>query len=81
VIDWWRVEEYRENNYIRLFAEMKIPGEALLEFNVAGKNGKSTITQTATFYPAGFFGIIYWYILYPVHSLMFKGMLKNIALN
>ncbi|NIP30234.1 MAG: DUF2867 domain-containing protein [Candidatus Dadabacteria bacterium] len=81
VIDWWRVEEYRENNYIRLFAEMKIPGEAFLEFNVAGKNGKSTITQTATFYPAGFFGIIYWYILYPVHSLMFKGMLKNIALN
>ena len=79
VIDWWRVEEYEENSFLRLFAEMKVPGRAWLEFKVESKNGNSIIKQTAIFEPHGISGILYWYMLYPIHSLMFEGMIKEIA--
>lgn len=79
VIDWWRVEEYKDNRYLRLFAEMKVPGRAWLEFEVEGENGKSVIKQTATFDPLGLTGILYWYFLYPIHALIFQGMLKEIG--
>lgn len=79
VLDWWRVEEYIENEYLRLIAEMKVPGRAWLEFNVENKDGKSVIHQTATFDPLGLSGRLYWYILYPIHGLIFNGMLKEIA--
>lgn len=79
VLDWWRVEEYIENEYLRLIAEMKVPGRAWLEFNVERKDGKSIIHQTATFDPLGLSGRLYWYGLYPVHAMIFSGMLKEIA--
>jgi hypothetical protein len=58
---------------------MKLPGRAWLEFEVSGDDSSSTICQTAIFDPAGLFGLIYWYVLCPVHSLVFAGMLRNLA--
>jgi len=79
IIDWWRVEDYRENELLRLFAEMKLPGRAWLEFKVKEEDGKTLIEQTAIFDPVGLSGLLYWYILYPIHALIFSGMLKNIV--
>lgn len=79
VIDWWRVEDYVENRYLMLYAEMKVPGRAWLEFKVEEKEGKTVIQQIASFDPLGLTGILYWYILYPVHAVIFSRMLRNIA--
>lgn len=77
-IDFWRVEKYEPNHLLRLQAEMKLPGRAWLEFEVNESDGKSEIRQTAIFDPVGLFGRIYWYMLIPMHQLVFKGMLENI---
>jgi uncharacterized protein YbjT (DUF2867 family) len=79
VLDWWRVEEYQPNQKLRLSAEMKVPGRAWLEFTVEPSGTGSVIRQTAIFDPVGFLGLAYWYGIYPIHVLVFKGMLKNIA--
>jgi hypothetical protein len=79
VLDWWRVEEYLPERSLRLFAEMKVPGRAWLEFEVEPKADGSIIRQTAIFDPIGLWGIAYWYSLYPLHNLMFQGMLRRIA--
>jgi len=78
-LDFWRVEEYQPDRLLRLQAEMKVPGRAWLEFEVTGEGRGSTIRQTAIFDPVGLFGLLYWYALYPVHELVFAGMLRNIA--
>ena len=79
IIDWWRVDEYRENDVLRLFSEMRLPGRAWLEFRVKEKDGKSTIEQTAIFDPVGLSGLLYWYVLYPIHNIIFSGMVRNIV--
>ncbi|QDU58019.1 SDR family oxidoreductase [Aeoliella mucimassa] len=79
VLDWWRVEEYVPNERMRLFAEMKVPGRAWLEFEATKSGGQTTIRQTAIFDPIGIWGLAYWYALYPVHDLIFHGMLQRIA--
>ena len=59
---------------------MKLPGMAWLEFNVEGAGATpSCLMQTARFYPRGLFGIVYWYGIYPVHMLVFRGLAKAIA--
>lgn len=78
-LDFWRVEEFEPNHRLRLRAEMKLPGRAWLEFEVTPHNGGSTIRQTAEFDPVGLFGLLYWYGLYPLHELVFWGMLRGIA--
>ncbi len=78
-LDWWRVEEYEPDHLLRLRAEMIVPGRAWLEFEVRSEGGGSTIRQTAIFDPKGVFGLAYWYALYPIHKLMFRGMLRQIA--
>ncbi|MBK7702189.1 MAG: SDR family oxidoreductase [bacterium] len=78
-VDWWRVEALEPGRRLRLAAEMKLPGRAWLEFEVEGDGRDSTIRQTAIFDPVGLFGRAYWYALYPVHQLVFGGMLKGIA--
>jgi len=78
-VDFWRVEEHDPNHFLRLAAEMKLPGRAWLEFEVTGDDFSSTIRQTATFDPVGLLGLIYWYALYPLHQLVFAGMLRGIA--
>lgn len=78
-VDFWRVERYEPNQYLRLQAEMKVPGRAWLEFEVTPNSNGSTIRQTAIFDPVGLFGLSYWYALYPMHEFVFAGMLRNIA--
>ena len=78
-IDFWRVERYVPDRSLRLRAEMKLPGRAWLEFEVEPTPGGSVIRQTAVFDPLGLAGLFYWYALYPLHRVMFKGMLRRIA--
>ena len=79
VVDFWRVEAYEPGRLLRLAAEMKLPGRAWLEFEVRPEDPGSVIRQTATFDPVGLFGLAYWYALYPLHRLVFAGMLRGIA--
>ncbi len=79
-LDFWRVETYEPDRLLRLAAEMKVPGRAWLQFEVTPKNGgRSEIRQTAIFDPAGLAGLMYWYTLYPLHAVIFRGMLAGIA--
>ncbi len=78
-LDFWRVEAYEPDKRLRLRAEMSLPGRAWLEFEVTPHNAGSTIHQTAIFDPVGLFGLSYWYGIYPLHQLVFKGMLRGIA--
>ncbi len=79
VVDWWRVESFESGRQLRLAAEMKLPGRAWLEFTVAPNRNGSVISQTAVFDPVGLPGIAYWYGVYPLHALVFKGMLARIV--
>lgn len=79
VLDFWRVEAVEPNKLLRLRAEMKLPGRAWLQFEVDDDGSGATIRQTALFDPLGVFGLLYWYCLYPVHALIFRGMLKEIG--
>jgi uncharacterized protein YbjT (DUF2867 family) len=78
-LDFWRVEVFEPPHRLRLMAEMKLPGRAWLEFEVTGDRDQSTIRQTAIFDPLGLSGLAYWYTLYPLHQLVFSGLLRNIA--
>ena len=78
-LDFWRVEAYEPHRRLRLSAEMKLPGRAWLEFEVVPRDGGATIRQTALFDPVGLFGRVYWYGVYPLHRLVFSGMLQGIA--
>jgi len=78
-VDFWRVERYEPDHLLRLRAEMKVPGRAWLEFEVAPCATGSVIRQTAIYDPEGLFGLVYWYALYPVHGPVFSGMLRGIA--
>lgn len=79
-LDFWRVEAYEPDRLLRLRAEMKVPGRAWLEFEVRPiDGGGSEIRQTALFDPVGLFGLAYWHALWPLHQLVFAGMLRSIA--
>ncbi|MFN4260105.1 MAG: DUF2867 domain-containing protein [Gemmataceae bacterium] len=78
-VDCWRVESLEPHHLLRLSAEMRLPGRAWLEFEVAENNGQSTIRQTAIFDPVGLRGRAYWYFVYPLHQYVFAGMLRGIA--
>ena len=78
-LDFWRVESFEPGRLLRLRAEMKVPGRAWLEFEVTEREGGSLVRQTAIFDPVGLFGLAYWYALYPVHQLVFAGMLRNVV--
>lgn len=79
-VDFWRVEAVEENRLLRLRAEMKVPGLAWLQLAVEPVNGSQTrLTQTAFFAPKGLLGWLYWYSLYPIHSLIFSGMIRKMG--
>ncbi|MGY5848943.1 SDR family oxidoreductase [Salegentibacter sp. F14] len=76
-LDFWRVLlANKEERRLLLFAEMKVPGEAWLEFNIDEDN---VLHQIATFRPKGIWGRLYWYTMYPFHYFIFEGMLIRIA--
>ena len=78
-LDFWRVEAYKPNELLRLFAEMKVPGRAWLQFEVEPSSRGTRIRQTAIFEPKGLMGSLYWYALYPIHQVIFAGMLRRIG--
>lgn len=78
-LDFWRVEAFEPGRRLLLCAEMKLPGRAWLEFTVEPSGAGSTVHQTAIFDPAGLGGLAYWYLIYPLHALVFRGMLAGIA--
>ncbi len=76
-LDFWRVLlADKQEKRLLLYAEMKLPGEAWLEFKIDKSN---KLTQTATFRPLGLLGRLYWYSLLPLHGIIFRGMLNKIA--
>ncbi len=75
-IDFWRVlYADKEEGRLLLYAEMKLPGEAWLEFRIV----KNKIHQIATFRPLGLLGRLYWFSVYPFHGFIFKGMITKLA--
>ena len=78
-LDFWRVEAYEQNRLLRLSAEMKTPGRIWLQFEVDGDQAGSMLRLTAIFDPHGLAGRAYWYALYPIHYLIFEGMLRRIG--
>ncbi len=78
-LDFWRVLlASREQKRLLLYAEMKLPGEAWLEFKIDNNN---ILEQTATFRPLGLLGRLYWYSVLPFHGFIFRGMIRQIAGN
>jgi hypothetical protein len=78
-VDFWRVEEVRRPNLLRLRAEMKVPGRAWLQYEVTETATGSRLIQTAFFEPKGLPGLAYWYALYPVNALIFRGTVRVLA--
>lgn len=73
-LDFWKVVDLKKDERLLLYAQMKLPGEAWLEFKI--KDNK--LIQSAYFYPKGVFGRLYWYALVPLHYFIFKNMIKSI---
>jgi uncharacterized protein YbjT (DUF2867 family)/uncharacterized protein YndB with AHSA1/START domain len=79
-LDFWRVEAVEPGRLLRLRAEMKVPGKAWLQFEASPQDdGGTRLVQTAFFAPRGLAGWLYWYALYPVHALIFSGLVDRVA--
>jgi len=79
-LDFWRILEVELNHRLMLLAEMKMPGQGLLEFKVFQERpGITEVSALARFLPHGLAGILYWYGAYPLHKLVFSGMLQGLA--
>jgi len=79
-LDFWRVAAVVPQQRLLLSAEMKVPGEAVLEFTLAPlAEGRTELRQVARFLPRGLWGLLYWYAVTPLHGLVFNGMLRGIA--
>ena len=79
-LDFWRVEKLILNKLIRLKAEMKLPGSAWLQYEIISiNNDKCELIQSAYFAPRGLGGLAYWYLLYPIHKIIFSGLIKTIG--
>ena len=77
-VDFWRVlYANKKEGRLLLFAEMKLPGEAWIEFKTEGND----LIQTATFRPKGLMGRMYWYAVFPLHGFIFNGMLRKLTTN
>jgi uncharacterized protein YbjT (DUF2867 family) len=79
-LDFWRVVEVSKPYRLLLVAEMKLPGEATLEFRIEEVSpGKTMLKQSAHFLPRGLLGLLYWYAVTPFHNFIFNGMLRGFA--
>ena len=79
-LDFWRVIAVEPLRRLTLMAEMKVPGQALLDFQLHSENKTTTVLRlTARFMPRGLIGLLYWSALFPLHVIIFKGMLRAIA--
>jgi hypothetical protein len=80
-IDFWRVSRFEPEGRLQLRAEMRLPGEGLLEFEVSGPDpagDTSLLTQTVVFKPRGWAGMAYWQGILPLHDVVFGGMIDGI---
>jgi uncharacterized protein YbjT (DUF2867 family) len=78
-LDFWRVVGFEQDRSVSLRAEMRLPGEALLDFKIEPRNKSQCILrQTALFQPRGLLGLLYWYAVLPFHHMVFRGMLAGI---
>ena len=79
-LDLWRIAAIEPGRRLLLVAEMKLPGRAMLEFRVEPVGSEQVkLTQTARFLPFGLSGIIYWWLVSPLHNLVFGGMLRALV--
>lgn len=78
IVDCWSVYEIIPGRRLVFQSKMKMPGDAFLEFEIIPHKNSSLLYQTAFFRPKGFLGSLYWHLLYPMHELIFKGMLRAI---
>lgn len=79
-LDFWRVEAVEEDRLLRLRAEMKVPGMAWLQFQATPRaDGSTLLEQTAFFAPKGLAGTLYWYALYPIHRVIFSGLIERMG--
>jgi uncharacterized protein YbjT (DUF2867 family) len=78
-LDFWRVEEIRRPTLLRLRAEMKVPGRAWLQYEVVPVDGGSRVIQTSFFEPKGLPGLVYWYALYPIHGVVYRGTVRALG--
>lgn len=78
VIDFWRIEDLQDDKRLLLRAEMKLPGRAWLEFNIAEENNKRRLNIIAYYDTSGLFGVIYWYLCLPFHHFIFHNLIKEI---
>lgn len=80
-LDFWRVEDVEQNEYLRLRAEMLLPGQGWLEFQVKPNDkGNTILTQTAYFAPKGLLGFGYWYAMFFPHKFIFDGMIDALVI-
>ena len=77
-LDFWRVEEIDPGVALGLYAEMRLPGQARLRWDIAREGDVTTITQTALFRPRGLLGRLYWWSVAPFHRFVFPGLLEGI---
>jgi hypothetical protein len=79
-LDFWRVEALEPVRLMRLRAEMKVPGLAWLQFEIVPQSRhRNLLIQTAFFEPRGLPGLMYWYVLYPIHGWMFSKLIAKIV--
>jgi uncharacterized protein YbjT (DUF2867 family) len=77
---FWRVEELVENQLLRLRSEMKMRSGAWLQFEIEQiEDAKVLVTQTAFYEPKGLLGLMYWFVLYPMHKIIFRGMIRTMV--
>jgi uncharacterized protein YbjT (DUF2867 family) len=79
VVDFWRVERLESDHVLRLAAETKLPGRLWLQFEVEANGRETVVRQTTVFDPAGWAGLAYWYLLYPIHRTVFGRMLHGLG--
>jgi hypothetical protein len=78
-LDFWRVVGVERDRRLALRAEMKLPGEALIEFRIVARGeSQCLLQQRALFRPRGLLGLLYWYGVAPLHHMVFRGMLLGI---
>lgn len=77
-LEWWRVETVRSPRLLRLRAEMRLPGDGWLQYELTACEDGTLVRQTATFHPKGLAGRLYWYLVLPFHHFVFNGTLTGI---
>lgn len=78
-LDFFRVEAAIPGKLLRLRAEMRVPGDAWFQFEARAMGQQTLLKQTAYFAPKGVLGLVYWYLLYPIHSIIFSGLIQKLA--